>query len=107
MAGKSNRGKNRKGSQSAANSSEQTVSSHASLINHSGLSDANGKPAASEPTNTGNEVKELQNASTENLGQVEINMNVESQAKQDAINVTAEQKAKQGGFLNWLLVMYL
>ncbi|KAL3537348.1 hypothetical protein ACH5RR_000714 [Cinchona calisaya] len=96
MAGKSNRGKNRKGSQSAASLSEQTVSSNAPLSNHTGLSDANGNSAASEPTGTGYEVKELENPSTENLGQGEINMNMDNQAKQDEVNATTEHKAKQG-----------
>ncbi|KAL3516547.1 hypothetical protein ACH5RR_023449 [Cinchona calisaya] len=96
MAGKSNRGKNRKGSQSAANPLVHTVSSNAPLRSHSGSSDANGDPAANEPTSTNCEVKELENTSRENKEQGEVSMTVDNQAKQDEVNDIAEHKAKQG-----------
>ncbi|KAL2511617.1 Clustered mitochondria protein [Abeliophyllum distichum] len=64
MAGKSNRGKNRKGSQqSAANSVEQTPLSDVQLNNSSSGSDANGNATAADSTNMDLEVKDKQNAS--------------------------------------------
>jgi protein TIF31 len=92
MAGKSNKGKNRKGSQSATNLSEQAVSSDAPLNNHSGSSDANGIPDAHET----NEVKEVANVATEDKAQGEINTNTVEKPMQDEAHATAEHKAKQG-----------
>lgn len=66
MAGKSNRGKNRKGShQSAANALEQTPSSDVPLNNSSNGSDANGTVTATDSTNMDSEVKDKQNASNQ------------------------------------------
>lgn len=64
MAGKSNRGKNRKGSQqSAGNSLEQTLPSDVPLNDSSSGSDANGIVTATDSTNMDSEVKDKQNAS--------------------------------------------
>ncbi|KAL8555488.1 hypothetical protein ACS0TY_003336 [Phlomoides rotata] len=63
MAGKSNRGKNRKGLQeSAVKSSEPSVSSDAPLNDSSSASHANGDESLSKSTNTNSEVKEQDNA---------------------------------------------
>lgn len=104
MAGKSNRGRNRKGSQIAANQSEQTTVLGAPSNNHSGSSDANGNPVANEPTSNNYDVKELENTSTISKGVGGVDLTVDDQHKQDEVNAAAEPKAKQGGFLCWLLL---
>ncbi|KAI3448924.1 hypothetical protein Pfo_005589 [Paulownia fortunei] len=64
MAGKSNRGKNRKGlQQTASNSSEQASSFDAPLYDSSSASQANGDRSLSESVDTKSEVKEQDNAS--------------------------------------------
>ncbi|PIN14395.1 putative protein CLU1/cluA/TIF31 [Handroanthus impetiginosus] len=63
MAGKSNRGKNRKGlQQSAVNSPEQAVSSEDPSNVTSSASEANGDMSLSESVDTNSEVKEQKNA---------------------------------------------
>lgn len=64
MAGKSNRGKNRKGSQqSAENPSEPPISSDAPINGSSPASEANGDKSLSESLETKPEVKEHDNTS--------------------------------------------
>ncbi|KAF2293628.1 hypothetical protein GH714_003502 [Hevea brasiliensis] len=63
MAGKSNKGRNRRGSNNTANSSESVVSASAPLkdnltTSESGKADANGAPALSEPSNAVQDGKE-------------------------------------------------
>ncbi|KAJ9174444.1 hypothetical protein P3X46_013085 [Hevea brasiliensis] len=63
MAGKSNKGRNRRGSNNTANSSESVVSASAPLkdnltASESGKADANGAPALSEPSNAVQDGKE-------------------------------------------------
>ncbi|CAI9103152.1 OLC1v1001598C1 [Oldenlandia corymbosa var. corymbosa] len=106
MAGKSNKGRNRKGSQTPANPSEQTVSpanpseqtgsSGVPLGNHSSSSDANGNAVASEPVSTTEEINELENTSPVNKGQADVNSIIDDQAKQEAANATVDPKGKQG-----------
>ncbi|KAA8515704.1 hypothetical protein F0562_018685 [Nyssa sinensis] len=71
MAGKSNKGRNRRGSHNTANSSEQAVSS--TTISKDDLSssasstaDANGNAVATESDSTKTEVKETENAKLDN-----------------------------------------
>ncbi|KAG8363575.1 hypothetical protein BUALT_Bualt19G0036700 [Buddleja alternifolia] len=64
MGGKSNRGKNRKGSQqNATNSPEQAVSSDVPLNDSSSTAQANGDMSLSQSTDTKSEAKDLDNAS--------------------------------------------
>ncbi|KAI3444967.1 hypothetical protein Pfo_001632 [Paulownia fortunei] len=64
MAGKSSRGRNRKGSQQGAmNSSEQAISSDAPLNDSSSAVQANGDTNLSESNDTKSEVKDQDNAS--------------------------------------------
>lgn len=105
MAGKSNKGKNRKGSQSASatNSSEPAVNSDASLNNHSTSSDANGVPASCESTAN----SEVPNAATEDKVQGDTNTNEVEKPKQDEAQAMAEHKAKQGKICYTSLICYI
>lgn len=74
MAGKSNRGKNRKGlQQSATNSSELAVSSDAPLHDSSSASQANGDKSLSESIDTKSEMKEQDNTSEQHPKQGGVN----------------------------------
>lgn len=69
MAGKSNKGKNRKGSQqSAVNPTELPVSSDAPLDNSSTALEANGGKSLSETIEANPEVKEVDGASEQPQG---------------------------------------
>ncbi|KAH6812998.1 tetratricopeptide repeat protein [Perilla frutescens var. frutescens] len=76
MAGKSNKGKNRKGSQlSATNSSEPPVPSDAPLNDSSSASVANGDKSLSEPMETASEVKEQDGTSEQHhVKQAEVHL---------------------------------
>lgn len=71
MAGKSNKGRNRRGSNNSVNSSESVVSSTAPVKDdltaaESGKADANGAPAVSEPINAMQDGKESETANSVN-----------------------------------------
>ncbi|KAI3699538.1 hypothetical protein L2E82_43927 [Cichorium intybus] len=70
MAGKSSRGRNRKGAQNAPNATEQAVSNGHSKDNvntvEESKADANGIPTSAEIHDTKPEVRESKNASSEN-----------------------------------------
>nr|QKE11183.1 tetratricopeptide repeat (TPR)-like superfamily protein 1 [Erythranthe lewisii] len=69
MAGKSNKGRNRKGSQqSAVNSSEQTISPVAPLGDSSSAVEANGDTSLVESNDIKTEVKDQENASHQHPG---------------------------------------
>lgn len=90
MAGKSNKGKNRRGSHNTTNASEHVVSPDAPLkekLNSSELpeSNANGNPVVSEADTTKPEVKESENANQDN------------QAKQGDIHLYPVPVKTQGG----------
>lgn len=70
MAGKSNRGRNRKGSNNAANSSESVVPSNAPVKDNSSTSestkaDANSVPVVAESADAKPEVKEFETENSE------------------------------------------
>lgn len=69
MAGKSNRGRNRRGSSNAANSSESSVPSSAPVKDNSSTpesnnADVNGLPGAAESTDAKPEVKQSETESS-------------------------------------------
>ena len=71
MAGKSNKGRNRRGSHNAVNSSEPVVSSDVPLNDNLSRSEpsksnSNGKVTMSESISTQSEVKQSENANSEN-----------------------------------------
>uniref|UniRef100_A0A5B6Z148 Clustered mitochondria protein homolog n=1 Tax=Davidia involucrata TaxID=16924 RepID=A0A5B6Z148_DAVIN len=88
MAGRSNKGRNRRGSQNTANSAEGAVSSNTLSkddLSSSSEAVANGNSTASEPNCTKSEVKETENA------------NLENQAKQGDIHLYPVSVKTQGG----------
>ncbi|KAA8520267.1 hypothetical protein F0562_014523 [Nyssa sinensis] len=89
MAGKSNKGRNRRGSQNTANSAERAVSSSIAVskddLSSSSEADANGNCTASGSNCTKSEEKETKNANSEN------------QSKQGDIHLYPVSVKTQGG----------
>ncbi|GFY92163.1 tetratricopeptide repeat (TPR)-containing protein [Actinidia rufa] len=90
MAGKSNKGRNRRGSHNAVNSSEPAVSSDVPLNDNLSPSEpseanSNGNMTMSEPISTQSEVKQSENANSEN------------QAKQGELHLYTVSVKTQGG----------
>lgn len=104
MAGKSNKGRNQRGPQTAANPSEQTVSSSVPSSDHSSSSDVNGNAVPSEPLSTNDEFKESEIIPMVSKGQADMSSIMDEQSKQDDTNATVDPKAKQGDVLYFLHV---